>query len=91
MITELNLKEGMNIIDIYGNPHPLSQHHVRVMLGVGWACFLGSGIVNLAYYMFHPSKVDVLALEDKKVLYVLGCDIFSEKRSELHQILTEGT
>ena len=44
--------------DIYGNDHYLTPHHVRVMLGVGWACFLGSWLINIAYYKFHPSAVE---------------------------------
>ena len=64
----------MIIKDIYGNVHHLTQNHVRVMVGVGWACFLGSWIINIAYYKFHPSSVD---LSEKKKLYVFGTDVFS--------------
>ena len=82
VLTELNLREGMRIIDIYGNDHPLTPHQVRVMLAVGWACFLGSWLVNVAYYKFHPSSVDVFSLHDKKELYVLGENVFSERITE---------
>ena len=75
--TGLNIKDGMTIKDIYGNAHDLTPHHVRVMLGVGWACFLGSWLINIAYYKFHPSAVEVLSLYDKKKLYVFGRDVFS--------------
>ena len=51
--------------DIYGNYHNLTPHHVRVMLGVGWACFLGSWLINIAYYKFHPSAVEMFSLSDK--------------------------
>ena len=68
----------MKIIDTYGNDHPLTPHQVRVMLAVGWACFLGSWLVNIAYYKFHPSSVDVFSLNDKMELYVLGENVFSE-------------
>ena len=75
--TELNIREEMIIKDIYGNDHELTQHHVRVMVGVGWACFLGSWIINIAYYKFHPSSVDLFSFSEKKKLYVFGKDVFS--------------
>ena len=67
----------MTITDISGNDHALTPHHVRVMLAVGWACFLGSWLVNIAYYKVHPSAVDVFSLSDKWKLYVFGKDVFS--------------
>ena len=67
----------MTIKDIHGNDHELTQHHVIIMLAVGWACFLGSWLVNIAYYKFHPSAVEIFDLSDKKTLFVLGKDIFS--------------
>ena len=70
----------MTIKDIYGDDHDLSPHHVYVMLAVGWACFLGSWLINIAYYKFHPSAVDVFSLSDKRKLYVFGRDVFSGKK-----------
>ena len=70
----------MKIKDIYGNAHDLTPHHVRVMLGVGWACFIGTWLINIAFYKFHPSKVDVFSLYDKKKLYVFGRDVFSRNK-----------
>ena len=78
VLTELNLREGMKFIDTYGNDHPLTPHQVRVMLAVGWACFLGSWLVNVAYYKFHPSSVDVFSLHDKMELYVFGENVFTK-------------
>ena len=75
--TGLNIREGMIIKDIYGNDHDLTQHHVRVMVGVGWACFLGSWLINIAYYKFHPSSVDLFSFSEKKKLCVFGKDVFS--------------
>ena len=72
----------MTIKDIYGNDHNLTPHHVHVMQGVGWACFLGSWLINIAYYKFHPSAVEVLSLSDKKKLYVFGRDVFSTGKRE---------
>ena len=80
--TGLNIREGMTIKDIHGNDHDLTQHQVRVMLAVGWACFLGSWLVNIAYYKFHPSAVEVFDLSDKKKLYVFGRDVFSSESRE---------
>ena len=80
--TGLNIKEGMKITDIYGNAHDLTPHHVHVMLGVGWACFLGSWLINIAYYKFHPTAVEVFSLSDKKKLYVFGTDVFSSGKKE---------
>ena len=70
----------MTIKDIYGNDHYLAKHHVRVMLGVGWACFLGSWLINIAYYKFHPSAVEMdPRSDDKKTIFVFGRDVFSSK------------
>ena len=72
----------MTIKDIYGNDHDLTPNHVHVMLGVGWACFLGSWLINIAYYKFHPSAVDVFSLSDKGKLYVFGRDVFQSSGNE---------
>ena len=67
----------MTIKDIKGKDHDLTPHHVLVMLKVGWACFLGSWLINIAYYKFHPSAVEISALSDKRKLYIFGRDVFS--------------
>ena len=82
--TGLNIKEEMSIKDIYGSPHDFTKHHLDVMIGVGWACFLGSWIVNILYYKFHPSAVEMSSLSsfsDKKLLYVFGSNVFSRRSS----------
>ena len=71
MLTELNLREGMRIIDIFGTDHDLTKLHVRVILIVGWACFLGSWIINLGYYKFHPSSV-ASDFKKKNEIFILG-------------------
>ena len=70
----------VKIKDIYGNDHDhdLTPHHVRVMLGVGWACFLGSWLINIAYYKFHPSAVEMFSLSDKRNLR----NVFSSGKKE---------
>ena len=80
--TGLNIREGMTIKDIDGIDHDLTPHHVHVMLGVGWACFLGSWLINIAYYKVHPSAVDVFSFSNKRKLYVFGRDVFSSKTKE---------
>ena len=72
----------MTIKDIYGKEHELTPHHVRVMLGVGWACFLGSWLINIAYYKFHPSAVEVFSLSDKRKLFMFGRDVCSCGKKE---------
>ena len=74
----------MTIKDIYGNAHDLTPLNVHVMLGVGWACFLGSWLINIAYYKFHPSAVEVFDLSEKKKLFVFGKDVFSGTNKSLH-------
>ena len=66
------MREGMTIKDLYGNEHDLSKLSVGVMIGAGWAFFIISWIINVGYYKFHPSSVEVFSLKDKKILYVFG-------------------
>ena len=82
----------MTIKDIDGIDHDLTPHHVHVMLGVGWACFLGSWLINIAYYMFHPSAVEMdPRSDDKKKLFMFGEDVFSsEKKKPLMDSEVEG-
>ena len=70
--TAVNMRERMTIKDLYGNEHDLSKHSVGVMIGAGWAFFIISWIINVGYYKFHPSSVEVFSLKDKKILYVFG-------------------
>ena len=73
----------MTIKDIYGNDHDLTPLNVHVMLGVGWASFLGSWLINIAYYKFHPSAVEMDPRSDeKKTLFVFGRDVFSSENQK---------
>ena len=72
----------MTLKDIYGNDHNLKPYHVLAMLGVGWACFLGSWLFNIAYYKFHPSAVEMFSLSDKRKLFMFGRDVFSSGKKE---------
>ena len=44
------------------------------MLGIGWASFLCSYLVNFAYYVVHPSGVDfnTSRFNNRLFIYVLG-------------------
>ena len=73
----------MTIKDIYGNAHDLTPLNVHVMLGVGWASFLGSWLINIVYYKFHPSAVEMDPRSDeKKTLFVFGRDVFSSENQK---------
>ena len=83
----------MTINDIYGNDYDLKPYHVHVMLGVGWACFLGSWLINIAYYKFHPSSVDVFSKEifsQKRFLYLFGWNVFEKNLFENGRKKQEG-
>ena len=79
--TQLRTREGMSIKDVHGNPHKFTKNHLDVMIGVGWACFIVSWMVNIAYYKFHPSAVEMFEFSDKKILWVFGRDVFSWEES----------
>ena len=80
----------VKIKDIYGSDHDLTPHHVHVMLGVGWACFLGSWLINIAYYKFHPSAVEMNPFSDKRKLYMFGRDVFRKKEKATHGTIEGG-
>ena len=75
----LNIKDKTIIKDVYGYPYNFTKHQMDVMIGIGWACFLGSWIVNIAYYKFHPSSVEMFEFSDKKMLFVFGRDVFFKR------------
>ena len=56
--TALNFSDNMEIKDVNGRPHPLTQYQVQMILIIGWVSFLLSWICNIIYYKFHPSGVD---------------------------------
>ena len=79
--TQLRTREGMSIKDVHGNPHKFTKNHLDVMIGVGWACFILSWMVNIAYYKFHPSAVEMFSFSDKKILWVFGKNVFDCERN----------
>ena len=54
------------------------------MIVVGWICFLGSWLFNIAYYILHPSHVffSIKTIISEKKLYVCGkeCYVLKYKR-----------
>ena len=58
MSTALNFSDTMEIKDVNGRPHPLTQYQVQMILVIGWVCFFISWICNIIYYKVHPSGVD---------------------------------
>ena len=64
----------MEIIDVNGRPHSLTQYQVQMILVIGWVSFLLSWICNIIYYKFHPSGVDFNVGRSKSrfFIYFLG-------------------
>ena len=60
----------MEIIDVNGRPHSLTQYQVQMILVIGWVSFLLSWICNIIYYKFHPSGVDFNVGRSKSRLFI---------------------
>ena len=61
-------------------------HHVTMMMAVGWVTFLLSYVVNVAFYMIHPSGVDInrSRFRNKWYFYINGRRVnLSFKRNEV--------
>ena len=41
------------------------------MMLIGWAAFLGSWVMNILFYKFHPSGVE-FSLREKLYIHILG-------------------
>ena len=65
----LTFDKGMTIKDVDGQKQDLPKQTVYDLIGAGWGCFIISWAINIAYYKFHPSSVDVFSL-----------DVFSKER-----------
>ena len=72
--TALNSKNTMEIKDVNGRPHDLTQHQVQMIMMFGWAAFFLSWISNVLYYKVHPSAVDFNCrrFRSKFFIYFLG-------------------
>ena len=57
--TSVNLRPGLVLENISGRDHPLDVTTVEIMLGLGWSAFFLGLALNLLYYVFHPSQVEI--------------------------------
>ena len=77
----------MRLIDVNGNPHPMTKHQVRMMMLIGWSAFLLAWLMNILFYKTHPSAVDFSLdrFKQKCSLYVVGkkIDFFSTQKGML--------
>ena len=73
----------MRLIDVNGNPHPMTKLQVRMMILIGWLAFLLAALMNIFFYKVHPSFVDFKPkrFKEKCFIYLLGRKIFSTKAS----------
>ena len=64
----------MRLIDVNGNPHPMTKFQVRMMIMIGWLAFLLAWLMNILFYKVHPSFVDFSPkrFKDKCFIYFLG-------------------
>ena len=64
----------MRLIDVNGNPHPMTKFQVRMMIMIGWLAFLLAGLMNILFYKVHPSFVDFdpKRLKEKCFIYLFG-------------------
>ena len=74
---ETSLSDNMRLIDVNGNPHPLTKFQVRMMIMIGWLAFLLAGMMNILFYSIHPSFVDFSPkrFKEKCFIYFFGSKI----------------
>ena len=49
----------MVLKDVNGENHPITKSDIGWILGAGWSFFFASIVLNIIYYMIHPSSVDI--------------------------------
>ena len=71
---EASLSDNMRLIDLNGNPHPMTKFQVRMMMLIGWLAFLSAALMNILFYKVHPSFVDFSPkrFKEKCFIYFLG-------------------
>ena len=74
MTTEVSLTDDMKLIDVNGITHELTKFQVRMIILTGWLTFLSSWIMNILFYMVHPSSVDINPgrFRNKCFIYIFG-------------------
>ena len=56
-LVEIGDREKINITDTDGQKHAIARTTLIWMLGLAWAAFALSLILNIIYYLLHPSRV----------------------------------
>ena len=51
--------EDITLVNTDGRTYNFTPSHVFITLGVGWAAFGLALILNLIYYVLHPSQVSL--------------------------------
>ena len=59
------MSDEMSMIDVHGNAHSVQPFSIYWMLGAGWIFMFLSFILNLIFYMIHPSSPGI-SLDDIK-------------------------
>ena len=59
------MSDEMSMIDVHGNAHSVPPFSIYWMLGAGWIFMFLSFILNLIFYMIHPSSPGI-SLDDIK-------------------------
>ena len=64
----------MKLIDVNGVSHELTEAQVRRMIMIGWLTFLAAWVMNILFYITHPSAVDFSPkrFRDKMFIYIFG-------------------
>ena len=95
--TSLNLSDNMEIIDVNGRPHSLTQYQVHMILVIGWVSFVLSWLSNIIYYKLHPSGVDfnVGRSRSRLFIYFLGKKVnfpgYKEEKESGDENMVENT
>jgi len=76
LVTLLNTPlEGITMVDKYGRTYIFTTSIVAITLAIGWAAFVLAMILNLLYYVLHPSQVNVKSFQEKRVVNLFGYEI----------------
>ena len=81
----VNTWKPMKLVDINGMEHQITTYEVSIMLTIGWIAFILSYIVNIIFYIIHPSGVDIniSRLQNKFMFHIFGKKIDLRKNAEI--------
>ena len=89
MSIEVSLSDSMRLIDVNGNPHPMTKLQVRMMIMIGWLAFLLAALMNILFYNVHPSFVDFSPkrFKEKCFIYIFGRQkvIYGNRKGKQYQ------